>query len=323
MRRRDFLRLAGSAAFLPLAARAQPMPVIGFLHQGEKTGYANMLAAFHKGLKETGYVEGQNVAIEYRWAEGQYDRLPAQAADLVRRQVTVICASLLPAAEAAKAATAMIPIVFNIGSDPVKTGLVSNIRRPGGNLTGMTRLTAELGPKRLEILREAVPMAKVIAFLVNGTNSNADALTNDAREAARSLGLELHVLSASTVPEIDAAFATLIQSRVDGLLVAGDAFLNNRGEQIAALAARDAVPAIYSNLEYAAAGGLMTYGANLEDTDRQFGVYTARILTGDKPADLPVQQSAKVELIINLKTAKALGLTFPLSLLGRADVVIE
>jgi putative ABC transport system substrate-binding protein len=327
MRRREFIRLLGGAAVAwPMAARAQQagMPVIGFLHQGSVEAYSQMLVEFRQGLKDVGFVEGQNVSIEFRWAGGQYARLPELAADLVRRQVTVITAALLPAAEAAKAATTTIPIVFNIGSDPVRTGLVSSIRRPDGNLTGMSRLTVELGPKRLELLREVMPSATVMALLVNPTNPTAELTTREARDAAQSLGLQLQIFQASTEREIDAAFAALAQPRPGGLLIHGDTFfLNDRRFQIIELAARHAIPTMYSNIEVPADGGLMAYGANLADIDRQYGVYTGRILKGEKPADLPVQQSAKVELIINLKTAKTLGITFPLPLLGRADKVIE
>jgi putative ABC transport system substrate-binding protein len=325
MNRRRAIALLGSAAvFAPLAARTQQvMPVVGFLHQGTSNSQRHTVADFHSGLKAAGFVEGRNITIEYRWAEGRYDRLPAMAADLVRRQVTVIMAALLPAASAAKGATATIPIVFLIGSDPVQVGLVSNFTRPGGNITGFTRLTVELGPKRLEILRELVPTAKVIAFLVNTTNPNAAGITRDARAAATKLGLQLRVVNATTSQEIDTAFVDLARFRPDGLLVGGDSFFFSQGERMASLAARHAIPAIYSSKGLVDAGGLMSYGARTDESDHLAGIYVGRILKGEKPGDLPVQQAAKVEFVVNLKVARALGITVPLSLLGRADEVIE
>jgi putative ABC transport system substrate-binding protein len=326
MRRRAFITLLGGAAAWPLAARAQQpaMPVIGFLHSGWPDEIADRLRAFHQGLGETGYVDGRNVALEYRWADNKYDRLPALAADLVRRQVTVIAApGSVPSALAAKAATATIPIVFSVGIDPVEFGLVASLNRPGGNLTGITSLNVEVGPKRLELLHELVPSATMIALLVNPTNPNAETLSRDAQAAAHSLGLQLQVLHASSERDFDTVFASLVQLRIGGLVVGIDPFIGTRIEQIAALALRHTMPTIYQFREFAAAGGLMTYGTNTADTFRGAGVYTGRILKGEKPADLPVQQATKVELIINLKTAKLFGLTVPPGMLARADEVIE
>jgi putative ABC transport system substrate-binding protein len=327
VRRREFITLLGSAAAWPLGARAQQqaaMPVIGFLGSASAGPYARMTAAFRQGLNETGYVESRNVAIEYRWAEGQNDRLPALAADLVRRQVTVIATTGTPETLAAKAATATIPIVFEVGIEPVQVGLVASLSRPSGNLTGVTNLNVEVGPKRLELLREVVPTATLMALLVNPTNpNNTESTTKDALAAARTLGVQLHVLHASTERDIDDAFAALVQLRAGALVIGSDVFFNSRREQLAALALRHAVPAIFQFREFAVAGGLMSYGANFTDSYRQVGVYTGRVLKGEKPADLPVHQSTKVELIINLKTAKALGITFPLTVLGRADEVVE
>ena len=324
--RRKFLAtLGGAAATWPLAARAQGpvMPVIGFLHTASPDGYAPMLTAFLQGLREAGYIEGRNVAIEYRWAAGQYDQLPALAADLVRHGVAVIAAtggesSVL----AAKAATATIPIAF-ISTDPVKLGLVASLNRPGGTLTGVNTLNTELVAKRLELLHELVPTATIIGALINPESPTAEALTSDLHSAARTLGLQLQVLHASTEREIDTAFRTLTQLRAGGLVIGSDGFFNSRSEQLGALTVGHAMPAIYQYRAFAAAGGLMSYGGSITDWYRLAGVYTGRILKGEKPADLPVQQSTKVELIINLKTAQALNITFPFPLLGRADEVIE
>jgi putative ABC transport system substrate-binding protein len=280
--------------------------------------------AFRQGLHETDYVEGKNVAIEYRWAEGQNDRLPALAADLVRRQVTVIAAPARSAALAAKAATATIPIVFELGDNPVELGLVTSLNRPSGNLTGVTSLNTEIGPKRLELLHELVPTASVIALLVNPTNPGlAETLSRDLQAAARTLGLQLHVLHSSTDRDIDTIFATLVQLRAGGLVIGNDAFFVNQIEQLAALTARHAVPTIFQTHEFAAAGGLMSYGTSLTDLFRQVGVYTGRILKGAKAADLPVVQSSKLELVINAETARTLGVSVPPTLLARADEVME
>jgi putative ABC transport system substrate-binding protein len=327
MRRREFISLIGSVAVTwPLAARAQQsaMPRIGFLSSASPDLYAIRLRAFRQGLKEAGYIEGQNVEVEYRWAEGENDRLPAMAADLVRRQVNVIAASGTPSSVAAKAATSTTPIVFETATDPVKIGLVASLSRPGGNLTGVTNLNVEVVPKRLELLRELLPKATVIAVLINPSGpSLAEAFLHDLRPAARTLGMQLHILRASNDRDFDTAFATLIQLRADALVIGPDVLFLTRSEQLAALSLRHAVPTIANNRPFAAAGGLMTYGANQTDNYRLVGIYTGKILKGEKPADLPVMQSTKVELIINLKTAKALGLTVPQSVQNRADEVIE
>jgi len=326
--RRTFL--AGTGAVLlaaPLAAEAQQAgkPVIGFLGSESPALFATPLRMFRQGLSETGYVEGQNVAIEYRWAEGQNDRLPALAADLVRRKVNVIDAlGATPAALAASAATRTIPIVFLTAGDPVALKLVASLNRPGGNLTGLTSSGLELAPKRLELLHELVPTASVMALLVNPTNpALAESTVREVQDAARSLGLRLHTLRASTERDFDSVFAAMVQLRVSGLVIAIDSFFTGRREQLAALALRHGIPAIYQYRDFAAAGGVMTYGGSLTEQYRLAGLYTGRILKGEKPADLPVQQVTRVELVINLKTAKALGLTIPPSLLGRADEVIQ
>jgi len=328
MRRREFITLLGGTAVAwPLAARAQQpaVPVIGFLGSASPERWASRMRAFHQGLSETGYVEGRNVAIEYRWAEGQNERLPTLAADLVGRQVTVMVAlGSTPAALAAKAATTTIPIVFEVASDPVAIGLVSSLARPGGNITGVTSLNAEVQPKRLELLHELVPTATVVGLLVNPTNPNlAEFTTKNLHEAARSLGLELHILHASADRDFDAVFATLLQLRAGALVIGADPLFTSRLEQLAALTVRHAVPAVYQFREFTAAGGLMSYGGSLTDTFRAAGVYTGRVLRGDKPADLPVQQTTKVELFLNLRTARVLGLEVPRTLVARADEVIE
>jgi putative tryptophan/tyrosine transport system substrate-binding protein len=331
MRRREFISLlAGAAAsspLWPLAARAQqsgPLPVIGFLSSLTSSDQPRIMAPFHQGLDEAGYVEGRNVAIEYRWAAGQYDRLPALAAELVRRQVSVIAAvSGTPSATAAKAATATIPIVFAMASDPVASGLVSSLNRPSGNVTGATFFTAALAGKRLELLRELVPKATTIALLVNPDNPPSAADGSDAQAAAQTIGLQAKVLNVGTRREIEAAFATLARERPDILYVGPDAIFFNERNLVVALAARHAVPAIYADRESAEAGGLMSYGASRSDAYRQAGTYAGRILKGAKPADLPVVLPAKFAMVINAKTAKALGLDVPPMLIARADEVIE
>jgi putative tryptophan/tyrosine transport system substrate-binding protein len=327
MRRRDFITLlGGAAAAWPLAARAQQamIPVVGFLGTASAAADAFRVVAFRRGLEEAGYVEGRNVAIEYRHAENHYDRLPEMAADLVRRQVSVIAAAGGPAAPAAKAATQTIPIVFVIGVDPVEAGLVANLNRPGGNLTGMTTLEGELEPKRLELLHELIPNATAFAVLINPTNPRAEANKRHDEAAARTLGLEIQVLHASNDQDLDAAFATLSKLQASALMISTDPFFNSRTELFAALAARHSMPTIFQFREFVAAGGLMSYGAgSLAEVYRLAGLYAGRILKGEKPGDLPVQETTKVDLFINLKTAKVLGLTVPLPLLSRADEVIE
>jgi putative tryptophan/tyrosine transport system substrate-binding protein len=323
MRRRAFLNVLCGATVWPLAARAQQpaMPVIGFMNGG--TAEAHLLAAFRQGLSETGYIEDHNVKIEYRWAESHYDRLPGIAADLVRRQVTVIAATGTPAAVAAKAATATIPIVFDTAGDPIKLGLVASLNRPGHNLTGVTLLNSELVSKRLGLLHDLLPTATIIGLLVNPTDPRADTQTRDMQEAAHLLGLQIHILNASTELEIDAAFAGLLQLRADALIVGTGELFFSRPEHLAALAARQRVPVIYQLREFPVAGGLISYGASLADAYRLDGIYTGRVLKGEKPADLPVVQPTKFELVINLKTANALGLTIPPGVLAIADEVIE
>jgi putative ABC transport system substrate-binding protein len=300
------------------------MPLIGFLGPGSAQSDAYRVTAFRQGLREAGFVEGQNFTIEYRWAEGHYDRLPTLATDLVRRQVAVIAASSLPASLAAKAATTTIPIIFETAANPVKIGLVASLNRPGGNITGVTQMSEEVTPKRLELLHELLPKANVLALLVNPTDSAiAEPQAREVLSAAKALGVEVDVLNASTEHDFDAVFAKLLDLRAGGLVIGGDAFFTSHAKQLAALTVQHAVPAIYQWREFAAAGGLMSYGSNITDTHRLVGIYVGRVLKGDKPADLPVQQATKVEMYINLKTAKALGVTVPLPLSGRADEVFE
>jgi putative ABC transport system substrate-binding protein len=323
--RREFTSLIGAAAAWPLAARAQQpaMPVIGYLEPWSATSSARYVATFRQGLKEIGYVEDQNVAIEYRFADGQYDRLPALTIDLVSRRVNAIFAFGNPAAQAAKPASIATPIVFAIGLDPVQLGLVAGLNRPGGNMTGVSFVATAVVAKMLEVLHEAIPKATVVAVLVNPANPNSENNAREAQEAVRILGLDLHVLHASTQREIDQAIATLVERRVGALLITGDAFFTDQFDQLVALLARHSIPAISSNRDFADAGGLMSYGSSITDAYRISGGYVGRILKGEKAADLPVQQSTRVDLILNLKTAKSLGITFPLTLLGRADEVIE
>jgi ABC-type uncharacterized transport system substrate-binding protein len=327
MRRREFITLLGGAAVAwPLAARAQQpgVPVIGFLSGAAPDPFKHLVAAFREGLKETGYIEGQNSTIEYRWAEGQYERLPILAADLARRQVAVIAATGgTQAGLAAKAATATIPIVFSSGIDPITAGLVASLNRPGGNVTGVYLLISELDPKKLGLLRELVPDASVIAVLLNPHSADIRARSAAVQEAARTVGQQIHPLHASTERELETAFVSLAQLRAGALVVSSDPFFNSRRDQLVALAARYSIPAIYEGREYAMAGGLISYGTSLAEGYRQVGLYTGRILKGEKPADLPVVQPTKFEFVINLKTAKALGLTVPASMQLLADEVIE
>ncbi|MGH7062850.1 MAG: ABC transporter substrate-binding protein [Stellaceae bacterium] len=325
MRRRELMLVLGGALTAARGPRAQqkPMPVIGYLATGSPHPTAPSVAAFRQGLSETGYVEGQNLTIEYRGAEGRYDRLPALAADLVGRKVDVIAAASVPSAQAAKSATSTIPIVFAIGTDPVRDGLVASLARPGGDLTGVTFMMTELMPKRLELLAELVPQVQVMALLVNPNNPNAARTMRDVQEAARMKGVQLLILKAGNASGIDAAFASFVQLHAGALLIGNDPFFNSRREQLAALASRHAVPTIYETREYVAAGGLISYGTSLTAASRQAGIYAGRILNGAKPADLPVQQPTKFELVINLKTAGALGLAVPPSILARASEVIE
>jgi putative ABC transport system substrate-binding protein len=331
MRRRQFMSLLGGAAAWPLAARTEParaqppaMPVIGYLGPGTPAAFVSRVRAFRQGLEEAGYVEGRNVAIEFRWAGGQHDQLPALAADLAAQQVNVIVApGGAPAGLAAKSATTTIPIVFEMGADPIAMGLVPSLSRPGGNLTGVSSLNVEVTPKRLDLLHEAVPAAKVVAALINATSPTAASQVAQLEAAASGFGLQLRVLRINTERDFEAAFASLRELRAGALVVASDTLFATRSELLAALTARHAIPAITQSRDFAIAGGLMSYGGSFVESHRQTGVYTGRILKGAKPADLPVQQVTKVELFINLKTAKALGVSVPLPLLGRADEVIE
>ena len=330
MKRREFIALLGGGGLLLVAkvrrARGQQpaMPVVGLLGATTAHGYAAQLAAFRQGLSEAGFVEGRNVAIEYRWADDQYDRLPALAADLARRQVAVIATLGGNAASvAAKAATTTIPVVFHGSVDPVEAGLVASLNWPAGNLTGVVTLNMDTGQKRLELIHELLPAATTIGLLLNPTNAVAEIQSKDLQAAARTLGLQLRIANASTERDFDAAFATLSQGQVGGLVIGTDGFLVSQSEQLAALTVRYALPTIFQYRAFVTAGGLMSYGGSVTDSYRLSGVYTGRILKGEKPADLPVQQATKVELIINLKTARTLGITFPITLLGRADEVIE
>ena len=326
MRRRNFISLVGGAAAWPLTARAQKaMPVIGFLHSASATTYANLVAAFRQGLSEAGYVEGQNVAIEYRWADDHNERLPALAAELVHRKVAVIVTPSSTAATlAAKAATATIPIVFEIGADPVKIGLIASLNRPGGNATGISDIGVQIGAKRLGLLRELLPEATRFAVLVNPNNPFiAEPFVTEMQAAVSAIGQQIEVVTASTKNEIDTAFATLVQKRFDGFLISPEALFVDRRVQLITLAARHALPALYHRRELAEAGGLMSYGSNLADQFRQTGVYAGRILKGEKAAEMPVQLPTKFEFVINLQTAKTLGINIPPTLLARADEVIE
>jgi putative ABC transport system substrate-binding protein len=323
--RRDIITLLGGAAAWPLAVRAQQpaMPVIGFLNSASPEGYAPYAAAFRQGLKEAGFVDGQNVKIEYRWAEGRYERLPTEAADLVRRQVSVIAATSTPAGLVAKTATSTIPIVFTTAADPVKVGLVASLNRPGGNMTGVSFFNAELGSKQAELVHELIPTAAHVGLLVNPKFPATDGITRDVKTVASAIGFEIYVTQASDSREIEAAFGVLARNRADALLVGADTYLLSRRLQIATLAARHAIPAVYPLRDFSEAGGLMSYGASQTEGYRQAGIYTGKILKGAKPADLPVMRSTKFELVINLPTARAIGLEIPPTLLARADEVIE
>jgi putative ABC transport system substrate-binding protein len=324
MDRRKLLLALGCAITAPRSVRAQQkaMPVIGFLSSTSSDAYASRAAAFHQGLSEAGYIEGQNVAVEYRWAEGHYDRLPAMAANLVDQQVRVIVAITTPAAIATKAATATIPIIFEMGTDPVEAGLVASLSHPGGNFTGVSLLNVELAPKRLELLHQ-VTLAPVIGLLVNPDNRNAEIISREVQAAAHTLGLHLHVLRAHAEGDFDAVLGNLAELRAGGLVIGSDPFFNTQSKRLAELLLRLGFPAIYQYREFAAAGGLMSYGGNVTDPFRQTGSYSGKVLAGEKPGDLPVVQSAKIELIVNLKTAEVLGLTVPPAILARADEVIE
>jgi putative ABC transport system substrate-binding protein len=325
MRRRDFITLVGGAAAAwPLSARAQQSPVMGFLVSASAQGYGRVMGPVIQGLKESGYVDGQNLTIEYRWADYQYDRLPDLAAELVRRQVAVIFTTgSVVSALAAKSATNTIPVVFANGSDPVRYGLVASLNRPGGNVTGVTFYNSGLGPKRIELLREIVPHATIIAVLVNPRNPNAEPDSKEIQKAGRSIGVQINIVNASSERELDEAFAKVAQMPADALMVHIDALFQGRDKQIIALAERYALPTMYSSRQFPPLGGLMSYGTNVDEMDRQAGIYVGKILKGTKPADLPVLQPTKFDLIINLKTAKALGLTVPLIMQMTADEVIE
>jgi putative tryptophan/tyrosine transport system substrate-binding protein len=326
MRRRDFIKvIGGGVAAWPFAARAQQstMPVVGFVNIGSAEGYAPQVSAFLKGLTEAGYVDGQNVAIEYRWANGQYDRLAALVDDLVRRRVSVIAATSTPANLVAKAATTTIPIVFTTGGDPVQLGLVASLGRPGGNVTGVTNVTVEVAPKRLELAHELVPQASVFGLLINPENPLAENVKRDSQAAALKLGLQLNVQHATTDAELDRAFTAFREMQVGAVVIGTDGFFNDHVEHLAALAIRNSVPAVYQYHQFVAAGGLASYGGSILDSYRLAGGYVGRILKGEKPADLPVQQASKIELLLNLKTAKTLGITVPQSVQNRADEVIE
>jgi ABC-type uncharacterized transport system substrate-binding protein len=325
MRRREFIAALGGAVAWPLAARGQQpaMPVIGFVNGGSPEGYRRSLSSFFNGLSEIGYVEGRSVAIEYRWAEGQYDRIPAFVADLVHRRVNVIAATSTPAALAAKKAANTIPVVFTTAGDPVQLGLVGSLSRPDSNLTGATTMAVEVAPKRLELMHEVMPKATSMALLVNPANPMVETVLRDSQAAAATFGLKLHILHASNEQDLAPVFATMAQARAEALVIGIDNVFTNRSKEIAGLAARHRMPAIYQYPEFTAAGGLMSFGGNSTETWRLAGIYAGRILKGETPANLPVQQVTKVELIINLKTAKALGLEIPPSLLARADEVIE
>jgi putative tryptophan/tyrosine transport system substrate-binding protein len=326
VKRREFITLFGGAAVAwPIGARAQQpaMPVIGFLNSGTRAGFEHFLGAFHESLNEAGFVEGRNVAIEYRWAEGQYDRLPALAADLARRRVTVMAATTTPAALAAKAATSAIPIVFTAAADPVAAGLVVSLSRPGGNATGVTNYLTDLGAKRLELLHELVPNATTIGMLVNPNYPDIESQWKDVKEAARKLGYQVQVVNARSEGDFEGVFASLVQLKADALLVSPDAVFLSHRDQLVAVAARHALPTIYPQRDFVLVGGLMSYAANVADGYRQAGIYVGRVLKGARPADLPVVQPTKFDLFINLKAAKTLGLSVPLTLQAAADEVIE
>jgi putative ABC transport system substrate-binding protein len=325
MRRRDFIKVAGSAAAWPLAAHAQQQtPVIGFVSGGSPDTLGYLVNAFRQGLSDTGYVEGRNVAIEFRWVEGQYDRLPSLLADLVQRQVSVLAATTTPGALAAKAATNSIPIVFATDGDPVRLGLVTSLNRPGGNVTGVTQLNVEVGSKRVELAHKLIPAARAIALLVNPANPLTQPVLNDSQAAARALGLQFHILEARNEGDFDEAFKAATDVHADAVIIASaDPLFGSRAEQLGALALHHHLPAIYQFRRFAVAGGLASYGGNFLDSYRQVGIYTGRILKGERPADLPVQQSTKLELILNLKTATTLGIEIPQTLLVAADEVIE